>query len=215
MGRHTAQNLVVSSFRYGLTPKLDMRWGLTNRIDQIGTAPVHGIGDQWLGARYRFLEQGPRHPALALMYAAKFPTANPSKGFGSGFIDHQLALVASRDLQKTHVDFNAVGTLAGCARAYDGAAQFGVAFSRPLTRKLTGILESYGGPQPGVSDRFGAGFAGASYMLRPQFALDAAYAHTYTAGSPRKQLLVGFTYARRPGFAPLPRNAAFAHFLGR
>jgi hypothetical protein len=98
---------------------------------------------------------------------------------------------------------------------HDGAAQFGLAVTRPLSKKLSGILESYGGPQPGSPDRFGAVFAGAVYTLRPQLVLDAAYARTYTAGSPRQQVLVGVTFASRPGFAPLSHGSALARLLGR
>ncbi len=217
IGAGVSQQMLVSSMRYGLTPKLDLRWGLTNHIFQGGgdSPSLQGSGDQWLGARYRFVEQGRIVPAMALLYTGKIPSANPSKGLGSGSVDHQMVFIASRDLGKSHFDFNTVGTLAGSAQGLDGAAQFGLALTRPITSKLSGILESYGGPQPGTTDRFGAGFVGATYALRPQLVFDTAYTRTYTAGSPRQQVLVGFTYARRSGFAPLPRSAAFARFLGR
>jgi hypothetical protein len=211
------QQMMVSSVRYGLTPRLDLRWGLTDHITQAGagTTPIEGAGDQWLSARYRFYEQGRRMPAMALLYAAKIPSANPAKGFGSGFVDHQLILIASRDLGKYHFDFNTVGTLAGGADGYLGAAQFGLAMTRPVNAKLSVTLESYGGPQPGTPDRFGAAFGGATYALRPGLVFDAAYTRTYTAGSPRAQVLTGMTYALRPGFAQLPRNGFVGRLLGR
>lgn len=217
LGGGVSQQMLVSSLRYGLTPKLDLRWGLTNHIFQGGggTPFLQGAGDHWLGARYRFMEQGRKVPAMALLYAGKVPAANPAKGLGSGFVDHQLVFIASRDLGKSHFDFNTVGTLAGGAHGSDGAAQFGLALTRPITSKLSGILESYGGGQPGISDRFGAGFLGATYALRPNLVFDTAYTRTYTAGSPRQQVLIGFTYARRSGFASLPRSSSFARALGR
>ena len=154
-------------------------------------------------------------PAMAFDYGVKIPTANPAKGFGSGFADHQFLLIASRDLGRSHFDFNVVGTVAGGARGHDGAVQFGLAISRPVTPKFSWILESYGGPQPGTSDRFGAAFAGATYTLRPSMVVDGAYSRTYTAGSPRQQFLFGMTFAMRPGFLPLPKSSAFARLLGR
>lgn len=216
MGGGINQSMWMSSMRYGLTPKLDLRWGVTSHVSQSGggTPALQGIGDQWLSARYRFLEQGHGLPAVAFIYAAKVPMANPSKGFGSGYADNQFVLIASRDLGKNHFDFNLVGTEVGEAHGHDGAAQFGLALTRPVTRKLSWILESYGGPQPGTSDRFGAGFLGGSYVLRPNLVVDGAYARTYTAGSPRDQVIAGFTYALRPGFAPIPRGAV-ARLLGR
>ena len=217
MGGGMNQSMWMSSMRYGLTPKLDLRWGVTNHIAQSGgDAPsLEGVGDQWFSARYRFIEQGKVVPALAFIYAYKTPTANPAKGFGSGFADSQYVLIASRDVGKNHFDFNLVGTEVGLKNGHDGAAQFGLALTRPVSKKLSWIIESYGGPQPGTSDRFGAGFTGVSYTLRPTVVIDSAYARTYTAGSPRSQFMCGVTYALRPGFSPLPHGSAIARLLGR
>jgi hypothetical protein len=217
MGSGVNQWMLISSMRYGLTPKLDLRWGLTNHINQSGggTQSLEGVGDQWLNARYRFVEQSKWMPAVAFDYGFKIPMANPAKGFGSGFVDHQFAMIASRDLGKYHFDFNTVGTVVGGKQGHDGAAQFGLALTRSVTPKLSWIAESYGGPQPGTSNRFGAAFAGASYILRQTLVMDIAYSRTYTAGSPRQQFLFGFTFAMRPSFSPLPKGSSFARLLGR
>ena len=217
MGGGVRQNMLATSMRYGLTPKLDLRWGLTNHINQGGggTAALEGVGDQWLMARYRFIEQSAKLPAMAFLYGAKIPMANPAKGFGSGFVDHQFAFIASRDLGKNHFDFNSVGTLVGGANGHDGSAQVGLALTRPVTPKFSAILESYGGPQPGTTDRFGAGLAGGAFTVRPTLVIDGAYTRTYTAGSPRQQFLLGLTYAIRPGFAPLPSGSLVGRLLGR
>jgi len=211
------QWMLVSSLRYGITPKLDIRWGVIDHISQSGTevGPLAGIGDQCIDLTYRFHEQGRRMPALALAYALEIPAGNPSKGFGSGFIDHAFSFVASRDLGRNHLDFNAVGSLDGTTNGHDGAAQFGLAFSRPMNPRFLLTLETYGGPQPGTEARFGAAQASLSYSLRPWLVLDGAYARTFTAGSPRQQMMFGFTYAMRPSFAPLPRGSWIAHLLGR
>ena len=135
------QWMLVSSLRYGITPKLDIRWGVVDHISQTGAASpaLAGIGDQCINLTYRFHEQGRRMPALALAYAIEIPTGNPSKGFGSGFVDHAFSFVASRDLGRIHVDFNAVGTLAGTTNGHDGAAQFGLALSRQMTAQLPSL----------------------------------------------------------------------------
>jgi hypothetical protein len=217
MGASVSQRILISSVRYGLTPRLDLRWGLTNHISQSGgdSRTLEGVGDQWLSVRYRFHEQGRAMPAFAFLYGAKIPVANPGKGFGSGFVDHQLLFIASRDLGKYHLDFNIDGTVVGKQHGHDGAAQFGLALTQPLTKKLSAILENYGGPQPGISDRFGAVLMGASCTLHPQLVIDGGYTRAYTAGSPRQQVLVGITYAKRSGIAPLPRGSATVRLLGR
>lgn len=217
IGSGTSQWMLLSSARYGLTPRFDLRWGITNRIVQRGgnTRAVKGVGDDWLSARYRFFEQGRWTPAMALDYGIKIPAANPAKGLGSGFVDHEFLFIASRDLGKNHFDFNTVGTLAGGPRGHDGAAQFGLVLTRPVARKLAVVLESYGGSQPATTNRYGAALIGAEWNLRPSLVMDTAYSRAFTAGAPRQQFLVGFTYAMRPGFSPLSKGAAMARLLGR
>lgn len=217
MGGGVHQSMLVSSLRYGITPRLDIRWGIIDQISQSGGAgpALTGIGDQCIELAFRFHEQGRRMPALAFGYGLEIPTGNPSKGFGSGFVDHEFDFIASRDLGRSHIDFNIIGTLAGDPNGHDGAAQFGLALSRPMTPRLLLTLETLGGPQPGTADRFGAAQLSLSYCLRPWLVLDSAYAKTFTAGSPRQQILFGFTYAMRPAFAAIPRGSRIAHLLGR
>jgi len=217
VGQGVNQTMVLSSVRYGLTPKLDLRWGLTNHMTQSGGgAPsLEGIGDQWLMVRYRYLEQSPKLPALAFLYGYKVPTANPVKGFGSGYADHQFIFIASRDFGKNHFDFNTVGTVVGERGGHDGSAQFGLALTRAVTQKFAWMVESYGGPQPGTPDRFGAAFTGVSYTLKPTLVVDASYSRTYTAGSPREQFMFGFTYAMRSGASPISRGSLIGRMLGR
>jgi hypothetical protein len=217
MGSGIQQRLLMSSVRYGLTPKLDLRWGLINHVSQSGrgSPPLVGVGDQCAEVTYRFVEQSRRMPAMALSYGIKIPVANPAKGFGTGFADYQFVFIASHDLGRNHLDFNTVGTLTGGASGHDGAAQFGLALTRQITGKLSWILESYGGPQPGTADRYGAALSGVSFTLRPWLVLDGAYVKTYTAGAPRQQILFGLTYAMRPAFGTLPRGARVARLLGR
>ena len=200
------QQQVVTSLRYGVTPKLDVRIGMTNWIGQFGseTETQNGAGDQCYSVRYRFAEQSQMFVSLAVLYGYKLATASPAKGLGSGFGDHTLTLLASRDQGKYHLDFNVAGTIAGTEDGHEGAAQYGLALSRPLTKKLAMVLESYGGPQPGTTDRFGANLVGASYVLNPRVVLDVAYARTYTAGSPRSQLMAGITVAHRVARPALP-----------
>jgi hypothetical protein len=217
MGLGVRQQVLVSSIRYGLNPRTELRWGIVNQIAQRGggTKPLRGVGDQCLSTTYRFLDQRKWRPAMAFSYGAKIPTANPAKGFGSGFVDHQLVLLVSNDLGRNHIDFNVVGMMAGGPQGHEGAAQFGMALSRSAGRRLTLILESCGGPQPGTSDRFGAALSGATFNLRPNVVVDAAYSRQYTAGSPRQMVLAGITWAKRLSFGPGLRKSNIARLVGR
>jgi len=217
MGRGARQTLWISSVRYGLTPRLDLRWGATNHISQSGgdLKPLEGIGDASVSATYRFHDQGRWVPAMAFSYGIELPEANPEKGFGSRFTDHQFLFIASRDLGSLHVDFNVVGTLEGEKDRHDGAVQFGLALTRPVTQRLAWIIESYGGPQPGTADRFGAALTGGTFIVRPWLVVDGAYARTYTAGSPRQQILFGITCARRLRFGPILKGSLLGRLLGQ
>ncbi len=205
MGGGVHQSTISSLARYGVTPRLELRWGLPGRARQTvaGKPAVSGTTDQWLGACYRFRDQGSRGPDLAVDFAIKIPTANPAKQLGSGYYDELLTLIASRDLGTTHVDFNAAGSLTGGPGRRDGAVQLGMAVTRPVSRKLLGALESYGGTQPATSQRYAAVLVGAAWSLRPALALNAGYARAVTAGSPREQILGGFIYSFR---SPLGRG---------
>jgi hypothetical protein len=217
MGMGVGQMVLPSSVRYGVTSRLELRWGLPAHMTQSGggTAPLEGVSDQNLSALYRFHEQGSRMPALAFDYGVKIPSANPAKGFGTGYTDHQLVFVASRDLGRAHLDFNLVGTVAGEPYGHDGAAQCGLALSLAVTSRFTWVLDSYGGPQPGTADRYGAALSGGTWALRPWLVVDAAYTRAYTAGAPRQQFTVGITHAMKPGFGSAFKSARVARLLGR
>jgi hypothetical protein len=208
LGSGVWQQTMTTTVKYGLAPRLEVRWVPPGRISQTGegTSRLSGTTDQWLGALYRFHDQGQWTPDLALDYAFKIPTANPAKGFGSGYADHQLTFIASRDLGPNHIDLNVVGTIAGAAAENDGAAQFGMAFTRSFSARLLGTIEAFGGPQPGTSDRYGALLAGGSWGIRPWLAVNGGMIHSYTAGSPRQQYLIGFIYSMRPGFPTLKES---------
>ena len=217
MGMAVQQWILPSSVRYGLTSKVELRWGLPAHMVQHGggTAPLTGISDQSLSALYRFREQGKWLPALALNYGIKIPIANPAKGFGSGYADHQLVFIASRDIGRVHLDFNTVGTIAGSPDGHDGAAQYGLALSLPVSRRFTWLLDCYGGPTPGTTDRYGAALTGGTWALRPWLVLDTAYTRTYTAGAPRQQFTIGITHAMRPGLASAFKGSRVGRLLGQ
>lgn len=207
MGGGVHQTAVPVSMRYGLTARMDMRWGLPSHMTRSGggSPALKGVSDQWLSTQYRFLEQGARVPALAVSYGFKIPSANPAKGFGTGYVDHQINLIGSRDVRWAHFDYNAVETLAGEAHGYAGAMQYGLALSAAAGKKLTWIVESDGGPQAGVAGSFGEALGGAQWSLRPWLVVDAAYTRAYTAGSPRQQFTVGWTWSSRPALVAAGR----------
>jgi hypothetical protein len=203
------QGTMGTTARLGVKPRLEIRWGMPGRSMQSGDgAPMVGTTDQLVGVCYRFHNRKGGIPDLALDYAIKIPTANPAKGFGSGYTDHAGTLIAGGDVGSIHFDFNALGTVTGNSHGHDGAVQFGLAIVRHLSSKFLGTLEAFGGSQPGTSNRYGAASAGGAWSFRPWLAVNGAYVRAYTGASPRQQFLVGMIYTMRPAFAAPERKPA-------
>ena len=62
-----------------------------------------------------------------------------------------------------------------------------------------GTVEVFGGSQAGTDDRLGAVLLGGSWGIRPWLAMNGGTVRTYTAGSPRQQVMAGFIYTVLPG----------------
>lgn len=216
LGDGVSQWALMTTAKYGLTPRLQLRWGLPGRIVQrsSGARPVTGTTDQPVGLLYHFRDQKGWIPDLSVDYGFKVPSANPSKGFGSGYADHVITLIASRDFGRYHVDYNFVHMFSGGGRGFDPAVQSGAGVSRTFAHNLMGTLEGFGGSQPGTADRYGALLLGGSWGIRPWLALNGGCIHSYTAGSPRDQLMLGFIYTMHPGLT-LPRGPRLSRLLGR
>lgn len=91
---------------YGLIPGVEV--GLefggqfverTEVLDENGTEKTcaeHGLGDLVVGAKWQVIPSCPLGARHALVPSVKFPTADESKGLGSGEMDYDLTWVASR-----------------------------------------------------------------------------------------------------------------------
>jgi hypothetical protein len=206
-GDGSRQNSLSSSVRFGITRSLDVRWGGDNFVSVNGGASAaQGTGDNWLGARYRFREQTAHAPTLALSYTVKVPTASPAKGFGSGYADHGVTLLASKDIQKYHFDFNLVSTWLGSQNGFENSTVGVLACWRPLTKRLSIVGESHGGSQAGLSP-YASILVGAAYSVNSRFVLDTAFENAVTSGAPQKRFLLGATYAIGNAYSRMARPA--------
>jgi hypothetical protein len=93
----------------------------TERIEDSDTEVCtreHGIGDLVIGAKWRFLGESAWYPRQALVPSIKFPTADDTKGLGSGKTDYDLTWIASKNMGEKiglhiNVGYSWIGELEG------------------------------------------------------------------------------------------------------
>jgi hypothetical protein len=175
---------------------LEIRWS-PDTLDTEGGQ--RGLGDNRIGAQYRFRRQTARLPALAASYAVTIPTASVRKGLGSGRVDHQFKFLASKDVLGTHFDFNASALLIGrpSGRGFDRNAEIDLSSSHPLLGKLGLTGEIYGdtrlnGEAPGFASTLWA----LTYGITPRLVVDAGVDVALTPDAPHhKRFVMGFVYS--------------------
>lgn len=116
---------------FGLTPRLDaaIEFGYQlARLEEDGERrQVDGFLDTVLTLKGRWLEQERHHVSVSLGAGVKLPTASDRKGLGSGDIDAEMLLMATRSWGQTALDANV-----------------GYIFSRPFAVRRESDLVFYG-----------------------------------------------------------------------
>lgn len=183
--------------RLGLLPGLDFHWYSSAFVHLMnGDGNRTGLGDTWLGLRYRFLKQTKKRPSLGAFFQAKAPSASFALGLGSGRVDYSIAFLASKDFHRLHFDYNLIELLAGRPTGFDHDMGFALASWLPLTRSLSVVLEPYGYTLLNRSSpAFASVTAGFNYKVNPRLYLDSGLDVGVTAVAPSKRVFVGVTYA--------------------
>ena len=184
----------ATGFRYGLNKRVDLFWNFTEYTSSAANdVRVNGVGDHWLGARARLIDYGKLRPAVALMYLVKAPTASVSKGLGSGYVDHQLTLIASKNFGAVHVDMNAIGLASGGAGAWSKTGVATCSISGPLYKNLGWNVETRGG-RAGLL-HYASQLTALTYAVNKRFVLDLTLDAGLTHGADHRRIAAGFTYA--------------------
>ncbi len=177
---------------------LELRWNSAAFLSQTDTTGTHRtFGDNWLGPQFRFYHQTKRVPSLAVSYAAKIPSASTEDGLGSGYVDHQFTLLASKDISQVHFDFNASQFLIGRTQGgFDKNRQFNLAFSRVIHGGLQFTGELYGDTQLNQSQPgFASSLWALTYTILPRLVIDGGFESGLTAGGPHRHAFAGVTYS--------------------
>lgn len=183
------------TYGLGITRKLDIRWSsdhvLTSRT--AGTTRV-GTGDNWIGARYRFTEQSRWVPSVGLLYQFKLPTSDPGKNLGSGFLDHSIAALFSKDFGDTRADWNLVQFAFGSDSGWRSSTIGALALSRTVRGRLSGLIEAYGGSSAD-GDGVASMLTAVTWRWNLRLVCDAGVEFGLTQNVPRKRFVAGISYA--------------------
>jgi hypothetical protein len=200
-GAGTNRDDLSGGLRIGLARNLDFHWSSAAFLHLMdGAGDRTGFGDSWLGLKYRLLGQTKWRPSVGVFYAAKVPSASAALGLGSGAVDHNISFLASKDITHLHLhlDFNLIELLVGREHmgSFDHNTGLALAFWLPVTRRITLVTEPCGYTLLNQnSPAFASVMAGFNYQVRPRVYLDSGLDVGVTAGSPRKRIFVGVTYA--------------------
>lgn len=197
-GDGTHHEVLGGSLRYGITPRIDFRWGIDNMHSYYGGGDhIVGTGDNWLGGRVRLTGEKQTWISTAFMYTIKLPTAGTADGFGTGFVDHSFTFIASKDIRKWHFDFNTIELLGGRpGDGFDTNTTLALAAAHPLKGKWGMVYEAWGQTSlNAVSPAFASNLVGVTYNFSDRFIFDGGVDLGVTSDAPRARLLVGATYS--------------------
>jgi hypothetical protein len=196
-GGGTGQTSLGGLLKFGLLCDVELRWTTTSFLRQTGANGTrNGFRRQLVGPQIRFYRQTKRVPSLAFSYAVKIPSASDS--LGSDRVDHELTLLASKDVGGIHFDFNASQFLIGRAAAsgFDKNQQLNLAFSPHGSRQSLvhgRILWEYSA-EPGDS-RVRSSLWALTYTVTPRLVIDAGFEAGLTSGGPHRHVFAGATYS--------------------
>jgi hypothetical protein len=194
------QDTGLFGMRFGITHNLDFHWqggSYINVVDSSGGSRG-GFGENWVGLKYRFLEQTKFRPAMGVFYDAKIPSDDASDTFGTGKFDQSAALIFSKDIRPEHLDFNIIPFLAGRPSAPGDDFNTGLALAcyTPLSKKFTLVTEGYGATFLNPSNPgYASMMAGLMYTVKPRLVLDAGTDWGVTHAAPDRRVYAGVTVA--------------------
>jgi hypothetical protein len=198
-GQGVRQTSVGGLLKFGMLCDVELRWNTTSFLSQTDASGTHRtFGDNWLGPQIRFYRQTKRIPTIAFSYAIKIPSASTEDGLGSGRVDHAFTLLASKDIEKFHFDFNITQFLDGRPKAsgFETNQQINLAFSHVIRGGLQLTGEFYGDTR---LNRTTPGFASSlwalTYTVIPRLVIDGGFERGLTSGGPHRHAFVGATYS--------------------
>lgn len=200
IGEGQRQETLLLGLRFGLTRNLDFHWQGGSYVNSVDAAAGSrgGFGENWVGLKYRFVEQTKLRPSMGVFYDMKIPSDERSNSFSTGKFDQALSLLFSKDIHPVHFDFNIFPLLAGkpSASGHDFNTGLALSCNIPLTRKLTMVAEGYGATYLNPSNpSYSSVMGGLTYMVKPRLVLDLGSDWGLTHTAPEQRVYGGITLA--------------------
>jgi hypothetical protein len=188
-------------------PVLDVNYGLTKNVELMlefaflhattgGSNTEHGLSDTGIGVKWRFLEESPRAPQIAVYPQVVIPTGDRRRGLGEGKASYVLPLVA----QKSWGAWEVFGNVGGVLQNTPGSRNFwyeGVAVVREVGPHVELGLEEYGNSPTDLDEPSSLGFnAGGIWTVGRSVGVLFSAGHTFRGVATRTaylgiQLLLG------------------------
>jgi hypothetical protein len=163
-----------------------------SEVDRPSRVRHTGFGDVVVGAQWVGLNEAPSHPAVAVAYYEKLPTA-PTE-LGTSRVDHRLVVLLSKQVH--HVDVDIDGAYLNVGRAAGGrvsGTMMAVSASREFTNKLGYVAEVSYQTQDADGPRGAHALAAVTYRLSERMRLDAGTRAGLTADAPRFSVTGGIS----------------------
>jgi hypothetical protein len=148
----------VLDVNFGLTPNVQLMVEfafLHATLDEDQTE--HGLSDTGIGVKWRFMEEGPKAPQIALYPKVVIPTGDRRRGLGEGKASYVLPVVA----QKSWGAWTVFGNLGGVLQNTQGSRDFwfqGVTVVREVGPHLELGVEEYGNSPTDLDEPSSLGF---------------------------------------------------------
>ena len=156
--------------------------------------PDAQLGEVFVGAQGVLMRGDDKRPTLSASYIYR-SHASPAPELDAGSYRQGTILLFSADVKKFHADLNGMLNEQIADDTHVRRLQFGqsLSVSHPLGRWVfSGELWHF--TQPLLNANAVGNLWAASYQLRPNLVIDAAYDHGLTSTSTHWETLAGFTY---------------------
>jgi hypothetical protein len=177
--------------KYGLDGHTEASFSLSPLITADDNT---GLGDSGLGWRHRFVDADGAAPAVAWLATVKLPTADESRGLGTGHVDGFAGLTTAGAFGSfSWCVLGQLGLVGQQGEAADVERDYGVTGQWALDARNSFFIEYSDRKTPESDTHIGQVRAGQSFAERPDFVLDWALYFPTTHDAGDLQVTAGFT----------------------